>query len=244
MSAQILQNSNPQWLNAKTVKNLQRIELSVKRSLHLMEDILTINQAETKRLDFHPQSVNLTKFCYHVLEEMQLFVINTNHNISLSIFAADSSDNADSYTHIVSLPSIYMYLDQTSLKPSSWEELYESYNKDITALVDEKLLRSIFINLLSNAIKYSPAGGAISCSVVLESERLIIRVRDEGIGISQEDQQRLFEAFYRAENVIDIQGSGLGLTVVKKCVDLHGGTVEVESELGKGTEFGVTLPQR
>ncbi len=241
MSAQILQNSNPQWLNAKTVNNLQRIELSVKRSLHLMEDILTINQAETKRLDFHPQSINIPKFCFHILEEMQLFVNHTNHKIKLSIFSENSKNSADSYHQIISPQRNYINLESNSIPPSLAD--LDSASNEITALVDEKLLQSIFINLLSNAIKYSPGGGTISCFVVLESERLIIRVRDEGIGISQEDQQRLFEAFYRGENVIDIPGSGLGLTVVKKCVDLHGGTVEVESELGKGTEFGVTLPQ-
>ncbi|HIK11401.1 MAG TPA: PAS domain S-box protein [Oscillatoriaceae cyanobacterium M33_DOE_052] len=246
MSAQILQNSNPQWLNAKTLKNLERIEISVKRSLHLMEDILTINQAETRRLEFHPQSINLTPFCRQIVEEMQIFLPDKKHNIRLNIdynYLANPEFTSPETLGEKSqgLPPEHQSSEDSSPNPVEPEK---DTSHDVSVFLDEKLLRSIFTNLLSNAIKYSPGGGTISCSVVVESERVIIRVGDEGMGISPEEQQRLFEAFYRGENVIDIPGSGLGLTVVKKCVDLQGGTVEVKSELGKGTEFCVTLPRR
>ncbi|WP_017720848.1 hybrid sensor histidine kinase/response regulator [Kamptonema formosum] len=110
------------------------------------------------------------------------------------------------------------------------------------ACLDDKLLWHIFNNLLSNAIKYSPQGSTVFFTLSCEESRLCFQVRDEGIGISKEDQQRLFEPFNRASNVGDIPGTGLGLAIVKKAVELHGGQIEVESEIGRGTAFTVTLP--
>jgi PAS domain S-box-containing protein len=106
---------------------------------------------------------------------------------------------------------------------------------------DEKLLRHIFSNLLSNAIKYSPHGGKVLFRVYPSGDRLLFEVSDEGIGIPAGELPRLFEWFHRASNVGDIQGTGLGLAIVKNSVDLHGGQIDVASELGKGTRFTVTI---
>jgi signal transduction histidine kinase/type II secretory pathway pseudopilin PulG len=108
--------------------------------------------------------------------------------------------------------------------------------------LDEKLLRSIFNNLLSNAIKYSSEDSHIYLTLGWESEAVVFQIQDQGIGVSPEDQQHLFESFYRGTNVGDIPGTGLGLAVVKKCVDLHSGSIAVESKVGIGTTFTVTLP--
>ncbi|MBE7367885.1 sensor histidine kinase [Ramlibacter pallidus] len=110
------------------------------------------------------------------------------------------------------------------------------------ALYDEKLLRHIFVNLLSNAIKYSPAGGDVRFEVRREQDDTVFRVRDSGIGIPPGEVDHLFESFHRASNVGDIQGTGLGLAIVKNAVDMHGGTIAVESALGEGTTFTVRLP--
>lgn len=110
------------------------------------------------------------------------------------------------------------------------------------AIIDEKLLRQTLTNLLSNAIKYSEDGGEVKFDLNVVDDRLIFLVKDSGIGIPTEDQKQLFESFHRASNVGSIQGTGLGLSIVKKCVELHGGDVKVESEVGKGTTFMVTLP--
>ncbi len=108
--------------------------------------------------------------------------------------------------------------------------------------LDEKLLRHILNNLLSNSIKYSPNGGEIHLEYFEKDEAVVFQIRDRGIGIPPEDQQRLFESFHRASNVENISGTGLGLAIVKKCVDLHGGQIVMESEVGVGTTFTVTLP--
>ena len=107
--------------------------------------------------------------------------------------------------------------------------------------MDEKLLRHILSNLLSNAIKYSPSGGTVHFDLVCEEE-VIFRVQDEGIGIPEADRANLFDSFHRASNVGTISGTGLGLAIVKKSVDLHGGTIAVNSEVGVGTTFIVTIP--
>ncbi|KAF3885032.1 MULTISPECIES: hybrid sensor histidine kinase/response regulator [Nostocales] len=108
--------------------------------------------------------------------------------------------------------------------------------------MDENLLRHILTNLLSNAIKYSPKGGAIQFDLAYQDDRVNFRIQDSGIGIPLKDQQRLFETFHRASNVGRIQGTGLGLSIVKKCVELHQGLIQLESDVGVGTTFTVTLP--
>jgi signal transduction histidine kinase len=110
------------------------------------------------------------------------------------------------------------------------------------ACLDEKLLRSILANLLSNAIKYSPTGGQIYFSLKFETDNIKMQICDRGLGILPDDRTQLFEPFYRGKNVRQISGTELGLVVVKKCVDLHGGDIAIASEVGKGTTVTITLP--
>jgi PAS domain S-box-containing protein len=110
--------------------------------------------------------------------------------------------------------------------------------------LDKQLLRHILINLVSNAIKYSPQGGEIYLRLRCEVQEVILQVQDSGIGIPAEDQAELFTIFKRGNNVGTIPGTGLGLALVKQCVDLQDGTIAVESELGKGTLITVKLPSR
>ena len=109
------------------------------------------------------------------------------------------------------------------------------------AVFDEKLLRHIFGNLLSNAIKYSPEGGAVCLRVFAQGRQTVFEVADQGIGIPADELGHLFESFHRASNVGDIHGTGLGLAIVKNAVDLHGGTIEVSGNDGRGTCFTVRL---
>jgi len=108
--------------------------------------------------------------------------------------------------------------------------------------MDEKLLRHIFSNLLVNAVKYSPQGGEVKFELVCEQDTAIFRIQDSGIGIPENEQAKLFDSFHRASNVGTISGTGLGLAIVKKSVDLHAGKIEVESQVGIGTTFIVSLP--
>lgn len=112
----------------------------------------------------------------------------------------------------------------------------------IDGLIDEKLLRHIITNLLTNAVKYSPQGKEVSFNLICDRTSAVFLIQDGGIGISPEDRQKLFESFHRGKNVSNIPGTGLGLAIVKKSVDLHGGTITVQSQLEVGTTFTVTLP--
>jgi len=104
-------------------------------------------------------------------------------------------------------------------------------------------LRQLLDNLLSNAVKYSTKGTTISVSLEAEDSQIILRVADQGTGIPQAEQGRIFEKFYRASNVPDqVGGSGLGLAIVKSIVDSHQGRIWVESVMGKGATFFVVLP--
>ncbi len=108
--------------------------------------------------------------------------------------------------------------------------------------VDETLLQHILLNLLSNAVKYSPEGGIVTLNVTRQDHEVMIQIGDTGIGIPLDDQKRLFEPFHRAKNTKDIQGTGLGLTIVKNSVQIHGGTIDCESREGVGTTFTIRLP--
>ena len=107
-------------------------------------------------------------------------------------------------------------------------------------------LKQLFVNLVDNAIKYNRAGGEVKISARIEDARIVIEIKDNGIGISQSDQQRIFERFYRVDKSRSRAqgGSGLGLAIVKKIVEEHGGAVSVESTPGTGSTFRVTLPRQ
>jgi two-component system phosphate regulon sensor histidine kinase PhoR len=109
---------------------------------------------------------------------------------------------------------------------------------------DESRLQEVIYNLLDNAVKYSPAGSLISLRAAVSGDRMRISVADQGIGIREADLPRIFERFYRADKARsrELGGTGLGLSIVKHIAQLHGGTVEAESEPGKGTTVSVLLP--
>jgi signal transduction histidine kinase len=113
---------------------------------------------------------------------------------------------------------------------------------DLEGCLDEKLLRHTLSNLLSNAIKYSPTGSTVNFELVCQNGQAIFQIQDSGIGIPTEDQKHLFESFHRAKNVGSIPGTGLGLAIVKRSVDLQEGKITLNSEVGVGTTFTVTIP--
>ena len=113
---------------------------------------------------------------------------------------------------------------------------------DLRGQADEGLLSHIFTNLLSNAVKYSEPGSIVRLSVERHDDEAVCVVQDTGIGIPDADQTSIFMAFQRGGNVGDRPGTGLGLMLVKRCVELHGGKVSIASRLGKGTTVSVRLP--
>lgn len=109
---------------------------------------------------------------------------------------------------------------------------------------DKERLAIVLTNLVGNAVKYTPAGGQVEVMCVEDGRRLQIVVRDTGYGIASEEQEKVFEKFYRAqdEEVTQLPGTGLGLAIARETARAHGGDIELESELGKGSTFTVSLP--
>lgn len=116
--------------------------------------------------------------------------------------------------------------------------------KEVYIKFDSRLIQQVLNNLISNAIKYSLDDAIIKVIVSTNDDSFQISVKDNGIGIASEDQKHLFEAFFRANNVNNIQGNGLGLNIVKESMKLHGGKVFVESELNKGSIFTISFPMK
>jgi PAS domain S-box-containing protein len=120
-----------------------------------------------------------------------------------------------------------------------------NYAHDVeTILTDSRILRNIMFNLISNASKYSDANKSISVRCENIQERTLFSIADQGIGIPKEDQRHLFDRFYRASNAGNVQGTGLGLNIVKRYVELIGGEISFESEYEKGSTFFISLPQK
>ncbi len=124
------------------------------------------------------------------------------------------------------------------------QQLQLDFSGEEMVELDITLLRNVFINLLSNAIKFSPEHAVIAVSGAVDARQATFEIRDRGIGISMDDQEHLFERFFRGKNATNIQGTGLGLHIVGKYVELMNGTICCESELEKGTAFIITFTFR
>lgn len=132
----------------------------------------------------------------------------------------------DEYNNLTDSHEIKLYCNQ---------ENYSVY-------LDKKILNHILNNLISNAIKYSPEGGKVTLNLTCQKHQFILSIEDEGIGMPEDYQAKLFTLFERGSNVGSIKGNGLGLSIVKKAVELHGGKIEVQSKENEGTKFIVTIP--
>jgi signal transduction histidine kinase len=111
---------------------------------------------------------------------------------------------------------------------------------------DERKFKQILVNLLSNAIKFTPEGGRIGVTAVSSDDAVEISVSDTGVGIAPEDQKTIFDEFrqVRGDVTRKHEGTGLGLTLTRKFIELHGGSIRVESEVGKGSTFTFTMPEK
>lgn len=151
---------------------------------------------------------------------------------------------------ISSNPSRFSF---TEFIDESVEELREMTDKghkvviqhrvpEIRITQDQEMIRNIVINLVSNAFKYSPEGTTVFVRTDLQGETVILEVEDQGLGIPVADQKHLFERFFRAKNVTNLQGTGLGLNIVKRYLDLMNGSINFRSQENAGTTFSITLP--
>ncbi len=140
--------------------------------------------------------------------------------------------------------SIELIEELRGLAKPGQEIEYDHAGSERIVFHDRSMLHNVLSNLLGNAIKYSPENKRLDLFTTLKDGTLQIRVKDQGIGIPLKDQQHLFERFFRAGNAFTVQGTGLGLNIVRKYLDLMGGSIAFESTPGEGTTFTVSLAQR
>ena len=138
---------------------------------------------------------------------------------------------------------IESFMDEIRLLAKGKQEIIFNHSGKKEVLIDDNLVKNVLINLLSNAVKYSPNEEDVEIISKNENGWLEISVKDNGIGIPKTDHAEMFSRFFRAKNVENIQGTGLGLTIVKRYVDLMGGEIGFESEQYKGSTFKVKIPQ-
>lgn len=162
----------------------------------------------------------------------------------LSVGKIEEGMIAPKYSHFNIKTHIEKDLDEMKsiLKKNQLINYHHSGSQQVR--LDSGMLTHITINLLSNAIKFSPEFTTISIDSCVSDSLLEIKVKDQGIGISKEDQGHLFERFFRSGNAADIQGTGLGLYIVQKYTELMNGTIECSSGSGQGTEFLIKIEMR
>jgi signal transduction histidine kinase len=117
-----------------------------------------------------------------------------------------------------------------------------THSGDTHVLLDKSILRNVLLNLLSNAVKYSGEGSTVYLNLEVTEDKVCIRIKDEGIGIPEEDQKKLFGKYYRARNASNVQGTGLGLNIVKRYIDLMDGSIKFTSVANHGSTFIIEFP--
>jgi PAS domain S-box-containing protein len=199
-SVELISMLNPRLSVQENNPHVEQIFTSISYMQELLDDILTINKADTGKFIANPELLNLFEFINSLKEEIE---------------------NNDRLNHQINLTCD---------------------NKNQTIVGDKKTLRLIFSNLITNSIKYSPSQSTINIKIYQSDSHIAIRITDNGIGIPKEEQNHIFEPFFRASNAGDVKGTGLGLSLVKKLVDQHKGTICFSSVPNKETEFIVSLP--
>lgn len=167
-------------------------------------------------------------------------------NLSSNILRMSKLDNQ----FIQSRPTKFSLDEQLRKTILLFEEQWSSKNLDLDINLekvsyegDEELVQQIWINLIGNAIKFSYDNGSIHVSLKQKKQDLVVKIKDEGIGISEESKPRIFEKFYQGDASRSKSGNGLGLPIVKRIVEICNGTISFESKEGLGTCFTVTLPK-
>ena len=199
-SVELISMLNPKLSDQEHNPHIEQIYTSISYMQELLDDILTINKADTGKFIANPELLNLFEFINSLKDEIE---------------------NNDKFNHTINLTCD---------------------NKNQTIIGDKKTLRLIFSNLITNAFKYSQSNSNVVIRIYQSDCHMAVRITDNGIGIPIEEQNHIFEPFFRASNAGDVKGTGLGLSLVKKLVDQHKGTIDFHSVPNKETDFIVSLP--
>lgn len=215
----------------------------VSMASHEFRTPLTSIMSSTDIIGIHAERLGVNKFDRH-LNRIKAQVDNLtsilNDFLSLEKLESGTLDFEPVPTNIPEL--LRLVVDETVTVKEERARILLSHEGIATANIDPKLIRNILVNLLSNAVKYSPKGGTIDIRSHCNGKQFGMEVEDHGIGIPIQDQQAMFQRFFRASNAESIKGTGLGLNIVKRYLDIMDGTIFFNSEEGKGTTFVVDVP--
>ena len=165
-------------------------------------------------------------------------------NDTLSISKLEEGKVLLSYTYFDLELYIGGTLQELQMLAQKGQQFNYTHSGIKSVYLDIKVLKQIIFNLVSNAIKFSPENSVIDIYSHAYPTSITLQITDHGIGIPDEDKEHLFERFFRAQNVTNIQGTGLGLNIVAKFVELLNGNITFESQYGKGTTFFIKIPNK
>ncbi len=203
-------------------------------SADIMEIVLNKNQDSLQKEKKISKHINKIQNAVHSMTDLlnDVLTINRTETGKMQLEPAQ-----------INLPALCKsILEELSPLAKNGQKIQYTYKaEDKTFMLDPKLLKLILANILSNALKYSPAGTNVIFEVDKTDGHIIFNVKDEGIGIPEKDQPKLFEPFYRGENSSNEPGTGLGLSIVRRSVELHNGEITFSSKEGEGSFFTVTI---
>ena len=216
----------------------------ISTSSHEFRTPLTTILTSSELLLMVGRSLNEEKYLEHIIKiQNAVMYITSLLDDMLAINNAESGKWKFNPSRINLYNFCVKLIDAASNDATPQHSINFNFNlNDHYAIVDDKLLQLILSNLLSNAIKYSPKGGEVTLTVNRVGFKIEFIVKDNGIGIPQQDQKKLFEIFFRSQNTGNIKGTGLGLSIVKRSVESHGGEVKFKSKLNEGSTFYVSIP--
>ena len=232
---------------AKT-RFLNNMSHDIRTPMNAILGYAQLMEEELKEKDLPETSDHLEK----LQQSGNLLLSIINNVLDMARIESGRMEIDENYGRIEDIRQTLFEIFEDEAKKKNLALHYTINVKHENILTDTTKVKEIFVNILSNAIKYTPAGGSVMVDIdelpCEEPGYMIVRTRvsDTGIGMSQDYLSKIFEAFTRERNTTKskITGSGLGMSIVKKYVDLLGGTIDVESELGKGSTFTVTLKHR
>ncbi|MCL5129287.1 PAS domain-containing sensor histidine kinase [Algibacter sp. L4_22] len=184
----------------------------------------------------------LEKYVAQIMRNVKLMVVILNDFLSLSKLEEGKVEAHKKVFDFIHFSKIFIEEVSTTKKIGK-NIILEAPDHPLLINLDPKLMRTILMNLISNAIKYSPKNTDIHIKIEESDAFVTLQVQDQGIGIPDDEQEKLFERFFRAKNTQNIEGTGLGLNIVKQYVNLMDGTIDFTSEINKGTTFLIKWPK-
>jgi PAS domain S-box-containing protein len=195
-------------------------------------------------IDKHSKKNNPEKIEKHVVQIKSM--VNHLNNILFDFLALEQLSNSNityRYKTLNPFELINKIIEETKLILKKNQQInYISHNSNKEVINDYRIISIIITNLLYNAIKYSHVESIIEIDSKIKQNKLIVSIKDYGMGIPKEDQKHIFERFFRAKNAMDIQGTGIGLNIIKGHIDGLGGSISFKSKENVGTEFTFELP--